>query len=153
MVLSLISDCFCAMFTNGFRESNTDVIPIPDYSYASFYSMMEYIYTGKSPKIIINEDNKFEGINQAIEIMELANQFFLDHLKEMCERILQTDICTETYEFLLSAAEKNNARQLASACQHFQRNQEELIAENTMRRDQLLRQEYHRDRDTSRMNY
>ena len=145
MVLSLISDCFRAMFTHGFRESTLSFIPIPNCSYRAFIAMMEYIYTGEAPNITIDENSMDEGIAQAIELLELADQFFLDHLKQVCERILQPAVCSETYEFLLNAAEKTNARQLESVCRHFERNQDHINEENQARRDLSLMQQRERE--------
>jgi hypothetical protein len=51
MVLSIVSDCFRAMFTAGFRESESMEIEIPDCSYDAFLAVMEYIYTGDNPKV------------------------------------------------------------------------------------------------------
>ena len=46
MILSIVSDCFRAMFTTGFRESEVGAeIEIPDCSYEGFLDMMNYIYT------------------------------------------------------------------------------------------------------------
>lgn len=142
IVLSLVSDCFRAMFTNGFRESTSSVIPIPFCSYEAFMTMMEYIYTGQqTPQIIIDRNNMNDGIEKAVELLELADQFFLDHLKQVCERILQPAVCVDTIDYLLSVAEKTNARQLQSVCRHFQRNQDHIVAENQARRELLLLQQ------------
>jgi len=139
MVLSLVSDCFRAMFTNGFKESvSGSEIPIPYCSYNAFLAMMEYIYTGETPRITLNsshtnmndpdeQDSKqmnsyHKSMNQTIEILELADQFFLDNLKEMCEIILQGAVHTHTCEYLLNVAQKTNAKQLENVCLHFERN-------------------------------
>mmetsp|Transcript_22188 Transcript_22188/g.33883 ORF Transcript_22188/g.33883 Transcript_22188/m.33883 type:complete len:566 (-) Transcript_22188:509-2206(-) len=133
MVLSLVSDCFRAMFTssNGFREASEEEIEIPQCSYTAFMQMMEYIYTGKEPKIEIAVDNITEGIsksiNEAVELLELADQFFLDHLKQVCECILQPAVNTHTFEELIRVAQKTNAVQLEMICRHFERNQDNIV--------------------------
>lgn len=133
LILCLISDCFRAMFTNGFAESSKSVVPIPNCTYAAFITMMEYIYSGQPPSITIDEDNMDEGIREAVELLELADQFFLDHLKQVCEGILQNAVCSNTYEFLLRTAEETNARQLENICLHFERNQDNINEENEAR--------------------
>jgi len=40
LMLCLVSDCFRAMFTTGFRESTEKEIEIPNCSYEAFYAMM-----------------------------------------------------------------------------------------------------------------
>lgn len=133
MVLSLVSDCFRAMFTssNGFREANEEEIEIPQCSYNAFMQMMEYIYTGREPKIEIAVENMTEGIsksiNEAVELLELADQFFLDHLKQVCECILQPAVNNQTFEELIRVAQKTNAVQLEMICRHFERNQNNIL--------------------------
>ena len=117
MVLSIVSDCFRAMFTTGFRESEAGAeIEIPDCSYDAFTTMMEYIYTGRVPKLEGNQ------IHRIVDLMELADQFFLDHLKQNCEMLLQIAVNNDTVEFLHQVAQKTNAAQLLAICQHFERN-------------------------------
>jgi hypothetical protein len=119
LVLSIVSDCFRAMFTTGFRESEINAeIEIPDCTYNSFLVMMEYIYSGRIP-------SKLVEMHQIVDLLELADQFFLDHLKQKCEMLLQPEVNADTVEFLLSVAQKTNASQLVSICQHYQRNESE----------------------------
>ena len=109
MILCLVSDCFRAMFTTGFRESMQRVIEIPNCSYGAFHCMMQYIYTGRVPDFAVlrptrtdgsNDDEhdpspstvNEENLNCTVEVLELADQFFLDHLKQCCERMLQAAI-------------------------------------------------------------
>mmetsp|Transcript_2559 Transcript_2559/g.6944 ORF Transcript_2559/g.6944 Transcript_2559/m.6944 type:complete len:697 (-) Transcript_2559:392-2482(-) len=51
MILSVVSDCFRAMFTAGFREQESMEIEIKDCSYVAFLALIEYIYTGKVPRV------------------------------------------------------------------------------------------------------
>jgi hypothetical protein len=70
-----------------------------------------------------------DGVSRAVEILELADQFFLDHLKQSCERILQAAVRNETVESLLQVALKTNSLQLEKCCRHFLRNR---MDENTL---------------------
>mmetsp|Transcript_15570 Transcript_15570/g.35661 ORF Transcript_15570/g.35661 Transcript_15570/m.35661 type:complete len:885 (+) Transcript_15570:240-2894(+) len=163
MVLSIVSDCFRAMFSAGFRESSSDhtEITIPDCSHAAFLAVMEYIYTGALPKGLVdtsaingegvannsdsasslsspsqqstggNSANGASGSNldssqwtRVVELLELADRFFLDHLKQVCESLLQSQVSTETVEYLAAVAQKTNANQLQDICQHYLRNRE-----------------------------
>jgi hypothetical protein len=131
MVLSIVSDCFRAMFTTGFRESEAMEIDIPDCSHTAFLSVMEYIYTGASPTYkldlsntaVSNQDGD-RNLGRVVEILELADRFFLDHLKQICETMLQSAVTAETVEYLLGVSQKTNANQLQSICEHFIRNRE-----------------------------
>ena len=126
LVLSTVSDCFRAMFMTGFRESGSDKteIEIPNTTYNSFVCMMEYIYTGKGPTSI--DVFNSESIDQAISLLELADQFFLYNLKQIIEGLLQPAVNGETYTFLCQVAQKTNANQLESYCRYFERNMNEL---------------------------
>ena len=123
MVLSIVSDCFRAMFTAGFRETESMEIDIPDCSHAAFLSVMEYIYTGQTPKID-QGPHRDMSISRVVDTLELADRFFLDHLKQICETMLQPAVNAETVEYLLQVAQKTNAMQLQAVCEHFVRNRE-----------------------------
>jgi len=170
MILSSVSDCFRAMFMAGFREQDSMEIEIKDCSYGAFLALMEYIYTGKIPRIEqqrlhalqlqqqqhpSNNGNESDSqsaainpnemdassnysmqsmqrygadIDQIVEILELADRFMVDHLKQICETVLQPMVCAETLDFLLHVSSKTNALQLQSICRHFSRNQQDNAA-------------------------
>ena len=125
LVLSTVSDCFRAMFMTGFRESGSEKaeIEIPNCSYSSFVTMMEYIYSGRRPNIDVFRD----GMDRAIELLEVADQYLLHNLKQIIEGILQPAVNGETYTLLREIAQKTNAGQLESYCRYFERNMNELI--------------------------
>lgn len=125
LVLSTVSDCFRAMFMTGFRESGSEKaeIEIPNCSHGSFVTMMEYIYTGRGPSIDVFRG---DGIDRAIALLELADQFFLYNLKQIIEGVLQPAVNGETYAFLRQVAQKTNAGQLETYCLYFERNMNEL---------------------------
>jgi hypothetical protein len=127
LVLSTVSDCFRAMFMTGFRESGSEKaeIEIPNCSHGSFVTMMEYIYTGKGPRDI--DVFRGDGMDRAIALLELADQFFLYNLKQIIEGVLQPAVNGETYAFLRQVAQKTNANQLDQYCRYFERNMNELV--------------------------
>lgn len=125
MVLSIVSDCFRAMFTSGFRESESMEIEIPDCSHEAFLAVMEYIYTGTTPKGDTRASRE-ANLNRLVEVLELADRFFLDNLKQICETLLQGLVTAETNEYLLQVAQKTNAMQLQAVCEHFSRNRESI---------------------------
>lgn len=106
----------------GFRESGSGCteIEIPDTNYDIFLAMMEYIYTGRVPQINISESDM--GMGRAIALLELADQFFLYNLKQICEEMLQPAVNVETYSFLMGVAQKTNSAQLELYCRYFERN-------------------------------
>lgn len=130
MILSIVSDCFRAMFTTGFRESETGAeIEIPGCSYNAFLDMMSYIYTGQTPRLQSGQDGEME-VQRIVDLLEIADQFMLDNLKQICERILQPTVNSETVEYIVEEAQKTNAAQLVAVCEHFMRNQGAAGSEN-----------------------
>lgn len=140
MVLAIVSDCFRAMFTAGFRESSSSEIEITGCSYDAFLAVMEYIYTGAIPTMPSQmsdrspEDSR-RRLDKIVDILELADRFFLDNLKQVCETQLQCNLLNhlkqvdqqsneraETVDYLLEVAEKTNSMQLQVICEHYVRN-------------------------------
>lgn len=129
IILCIVSDIFRAMFTAGFRESESKdcEIEISDASYDSFLAVMEYIYTGQTPKMNQpgnNNDDNEATISRMVDILQLADRFFLDHLKQVCEKLLQKSINGDTVEYFLQVAQKTNSSQLQIVCEHFLRNRD-----------------------------
>ena len=64
MVLAAYSDYFYAMFTNGMKESNQEVIELRDESMSSemLKQIIDYIYSGH---LRINSENVFEVLAAA----------------------------------------------------------------------------------------
>jgi len=84
--------------------------------------MMEYIYTGRVPELDVSSTEAGGGMDFVISLLELADQFFLYSLKQICEKAIQKQVNAETYTFLLQIAQKTNASQLESYCRYFERN-------------------------------
>lgn len=125
VVLSLLSERFRAMFSGGFRETSQSQIEI-DMDYRIFMRMMEYLYTGGSPAledlICHRSTLEHETIEMVCDLMQAADQFFLDHLKQVCESVLKSAVSDDTLEYLLQRANECNAQQLQAICHHAQRN-------------------------------
>ena len=83
--------------------------------------MMEYIYTGRAPEL-----DAGSGMDFVISLLELADQFFLYSLKQICEKELCACVNQQSYPFLIQIAQKTNASQLESYCRYFERNQNEM---------------------------
>jgi len=131
ILLSLVSDCFRAMFSGGFLESSIKEIEIPDCSSDIFLQMMEYLYTGQIPEVVAQSGcspDEVGGLSadalRTIQLLELADRFMLDHLKQVCEGILKPLVDAHTCEFMLDVALRMNAPQLEQLCRFYQRNRE-----------------------------
>jgi RCC1 and BTB domain-containing protein len=124
MILSMVSQYFRTMFTSGFRESESIEVAIPDCSYNAFLAVIEYIYTGNNPILQPDIAEKFAHI---VDILELSNRFCLNHLKEICEALLQPTVNSETVEYLLQVAQDTFSFQLQLKCEHFLRNRDSAV--------------------------
>lgn len=121
IILCMASERFRAMFSDGFRESREKEIIIPDRSHLVFSAMMEYLYTGRVPSLRV--DAACSSFEILIELLECADQYMLDHLKQTCEALLEGAVDQDTVHDLLLLAERSNACQLGAICRHFIRNQ------------------------------
>ncbi len=153
LVLASASEYYKKMFSLGFRESaasssgRDDAIEILDCSYESFCDVLKYIYSGRLPNLETDFSEgygKFGGqcgeedfeerrmgnsqLQKACEILELADQYMLDHLKQVIERLLSNEVNPDTWSILLSHGRHCNADQLVALCEYFSRNSPESIS-------------------------
>lgn len=63
-----------------------------------------------------------DDLDTTLDLLVLADQFMLDHLKQICERALQYAVSDDTIECILDAADRSNALQLKAVCMHYLRN-------------------------------
>ncbi|RHZ08709.1 hypothetical protein DYB31_003929, partial [Aphanomyces astaci] len=98
----------------SFVRSSAAAIVIPNMSRGGFEAMMAYVYSGH----VVGE----MGWEDLLELLVAADQYMLDHLKQVCERQLQLALDKDNVGFLMEAAERANASQLMAVCRHFVRN-------------------------------
>ena len=135
IILSLLSERFRGMFSSGFREASQREIVIEDIRYSVFLKMIEYLYTGSVPELkripleeASEEANRLfvHELHLLVDLLSAADQFLIDHLKQLCEATLQLVVVEDTVDFLLEASDRHNAVQLKAVCMHFIRNDREL---------------------------
>ena len=109
----------CAMFTHEeiFKEASARVIHFPGVNKLTFYQLLYFLYTDKSPLHI--------NLINCIDLIELANRLCLPRLVSLVEAsIIQlfngaletgSDICEETLK-LLQPCQVHNAGQLGEFC-------------------------------------
>ena len=114
MVLAAYSDYFCAMFTNGMKETNQEVIALRDESMSSetFKHIIDYIYSGY---LHINKENVFQVL-AAADHLQVTNilQECCDFLKR---ELLQFNPGVRWYCYLCAIAEKYGLRELREAAE------------------------------------
>ncbi|KAF1315117.1 Kelch repeat-containing protein, partial [Globisporangium splendens] len=95
------------------------------------------------------DDDEFIGstgdMDTTLDLLILADQFMLDHLKQICERALQYSVTDESVDYILDAADRSNALQLKAICMHFLRNQDASARYTTYHQPQSQDQEIYSD--------
>ena len=127
VILSLLSERFRAMFSSGFMESTQKQIKLDEsIRYTTFMSMLEYLYTGKGPDDIDESSSSSSynsnGLLKIVELLQLSDQFMLDHLKQICECKLGNAVNALNVDSILEHGEMFNAEQLVLFCRHYKRN-------------------------------
>ena len=84
--------------------------------------MIKYLYSGQKPALL--KARVPAGL--VVELLLLADEYMLDHLKQLCEKRLAKEISDESVFELHDLAESTNAWQLANACKHHIRNSSTL---------------------------
>lgn len=97
---------FDSMFTSQFRERDADCIPIPDVKYETFLLLLEYLYTDA---VTITMDT-------AMDLFQVADQYAIDRLKDLCEQKMLLAIDVDTAAHILLTADLHNAQVCASCC-------------------------------------
>lgn len=101
-ILMARSPFFYAMLTHDMKEKQENKITVPDIDLKIFEKMIEYIYSDR----VTNLDSCAE------QMLEVADQYQLLGLVEMCEESLTKSITVENAIKLLVLADKFNAQQL-----------------------------------------
>ncbi|KAL6048560.1 Attractin-like protein 1 [Balamuthia mandrillaris] len=118
-ILAFRCTTFRAMLNSGMKESNCGVIVVDTVSYDIFYAMLEYLYTGEmraSPHMLV-------------ELLGLANQYQLEHLKYLCEQKIMRYVDMDNALNLLLHADQFRAPDLRGCTiGYIVRNFEELTS-------------------------
>ncbi len=98
------------MLLNGMKESTSGIVDIPDWTYASYLNMIEFLYSG-------NVSNFTPSV--ALELIGLADAYNLDTLKRLCENTLIYSVDTENVCELLVHAHRHGAIELKTFCMNY----------------------------------
>ena len=115
MILSAYSDYFFAMFTNGMKETDQEVIELRDESMSSetFKQLIDYIYSGY---LRINRENVFQVLAaadhlQVTSVVKLCCDFLLI-------QCIQLRFDVETYCRVWTIADRHGLKDLQEAAEH-----------------------------------
>jgi len=110
----LVAQCehFHAMFSGGrFAESSQTEIEIPQWSHVAFLAMLEWLYTGHTPREL--------SAAHLTEVLGLADHYTLDGLKHVCENVLVHSVEVDNVCALLRHADQYMAHELKKYCLSF----------------------------------
>ena len=115
-VLASYSDYFYAMFADGMKESNQDVIELKDESLSPhvFKVVMDCIYSGD---LQINEENVFE-------VLAAADYLQVRNVLQQCSDFLLTEIIQsarfdiQLYRRVWTITDKHSLREVKEAADH-----------------------------------
>lgn len=111
VILASRCERFRGMFSSGMVESEYQAaIHIPNVKKKTFISLMHWLYTGRLDTV---------STEQAIQMLQLADEYLVEDLKLHCCFILQRVVDDSNAVDLLQIAEVCNAPQLAAYCRSF----------------------------------
>ncbi|CAL8116505.1 unnamed protein product [Orchesella dallaii] len=117
-ILSSRSSVFAAMFNANTIERETATVNIPDFDSEVVKGMLEYIYTGETAVMA----------TRAQELLQIAEKYNLEGLKEDCEYAIWNSLSKENVAGVLVLAHNHNAPVLKSqAISFINWNKEELL--------------------------
>ena len=114
IVLAANSDYFHAMFTDGMKESNQEVIELKDESISSdaFKIVMDSVYTGD---LRVNEENVFEVLAAADHLQVTA---VVEQCCDFVEReFIQIRFDLHSYRLVSTVADRHGLRDLQEAAE------------------------------------
>jgi RCC1 and BTB domain-containing protein len=129
-VLKLFCNHFISMLSVNWTESESNEIEIKEYSYSVYYSFLKYIYTDSI-------DIKAEEVN---EILDLANSYFEEELKQKCIHFIINGISVENACDMYSIAVKYESQELENYCLEFASNKwnEIIVSDGYQNMDKTL---------------
>jgi len=123
-VLGARSTVFQAMFNTPMKESTQNSVDIPDFDEDVVKAMLEYIYTGETSDL--NE--------KAGELMQIAEKYDLNGLKEDCELAIAHSLTVDNAAEVLVLSHLHNAENLKiKAIDFINRNKEDVKKTNSFK--------------------
>jgi BTB/POZ domain len=120
LILSLSSDRFKVMFSNGMIESKQSLIEIPNISYPVFSSIMHYFYTGDF-HFGADLEGQEHSLEYLFEFLRVSDEYILEDVKSCCERYLIDFLTADNFFAISEQADLYNAEKLKDYCSWFYR--------------------------------
>ncbi|XP_057321480.1 TD and POZ domain-containing protein 2-like [Microplitis mediator] len=104
IILSSHSPVFFAMLTADMKEKKESRINIENFEVDVINEMLTYFYTG--------ETKASEDVDTALKMLELANMYQINKLKDICEQTLLKKMKVDNVLLILVAADDFNSQNL-----------------------------------------
>ena len=88
-ILSARSPVFRRMFQTEMKEKNTGLVDLGDSSPEIISELLKFIYTGSC---CVNDDSPSQIV---CDLLQAANKYELEHLKELCENALSSKVTSK----------------------------------------------------------
>jgi len=108
-ILKIRCKYFRSMFQSHWNESDQKCIEVDQFSYKVYHAFLYYLYTDQ---VDLDPDD-------AIGLLDLADNYCEVRLKELCEAIIMKGVSIENVAMLLAASIKYNAKDLEDFCFRF----------------------------------
>jgi speckle-type POZ protein len=115
LILCARSPVFKAMFSNGMKESLSEVVTIPDFDTAVLRDMLVYVYTDRCPQETLEM--------HAEPLLAAACKYQLKGLESICAVYLSTVITVENAAKIFHLSDALHSEQLKSFSEKFLRDQ------------------------------
>jgi RCC1 and BTB domain-containing protein len=109
LILKTRCEHFRSMFSENWDQNDTKEAKIDLYSYNVYYAFLKYLY---SDFVDINPE-------EAIDLLDLANSYCEEELKQKCFSIIINELKVENFCFIYSAAVKYELNELEDFCIQF----------------------------------
>ncbi|QPG77028.1 hypothetical protein FOA43_004425 [Brettanomyces nanus] len=127
MAPSFLLSCRSAYFETILSETWTEVVPgqrtlhIPEASVIQFRAILRYFAGCDYLSLFegLKVENAEEFCNFCLDLIDIANEFLLDELSDICQLCLKDFITLDNYEVLLVRAYQADARKLFENCLWF----------------------------------
>ncbi|XP_044590853.1 speckle-type POZ protein B-like [Cotesia glomerata] len=107
-ILMTRSPVFTAMFSHEMKEKKENQVTIPNVDPVIFKRILEFIYTDKVENLKV----------YAERLLEVADQYQLSYLKELCEESIEKSITVENVFKIMTLADHVNSEQLLDRCMY-----------------------------------
>lgn len=123
VILSAGSPVFKAMFQSEFVESKTRRVDIDDIEMEVFNQLLIFLYSGKAPKLAVNDENTTKSLYEA------ADKYGVVLLQKECVKKLLSILSTENVIELFVWAQFHSIKKLLEKAMSFiMQNCEELCS-------------------------